>query len=113
MRFSVFQRPPALRKRILRRYFKLIDTTLISQDLRDAVEALPPASDAASTVAYYNDSLTAILDKHAPVKEQTVTIRPNTAWYTDDLRRAKQERKALERRWRKSGLEVDRQMYCA
>ena len=108
-----FQRPPALRKRILRRYFKLIDTTLISQDLRDAVEAPPPASDAASTVAYYNDSLTAILDKHTPVKEQTVTTRPNTAWYTDDLRRAKQERKALERRWRKSGLEVDRQMYCA
>ena len=93
--------------------FKLIGTTLISQDLRDAVEAPPPASDAVSTVAYYNDSLTAVLDKHAPVKEQTVITRPNTAWYTDDLRLAKQERKALELRWRKSGLEVDHQMYCA
>ena len=94
-----FQRHPALRKRIVRRHFKLIDMTLISQVLRDAVEAPPPASDAASTVAYYNDSLTAILDKHAPVKEQTVTTRPNTAWYTDDLHRAEQER----RRWSAGG----------
>ena len=69
---------------------------------------LPPQSPITTT-----HCMTAILDKHAPVKEQTVTIRPNTAWYTDDLRRAKQERKALERKRRKSSLEVDRQMYYA
>ena len=97
MRFPVSE-APALRKRILRRHFKLIDMTLISQDLRDAMEALPPTRDAASTVTYNNDSPTAILDKHAPVNEQTVTTGPNTPWYTDDLRRAKRERKALERR---------------
>ena len=91
-----FQSPPALRKHILRRHFRLIDMTLISQDLRDAVDALLPASDAACIVAYYNDSLTAILDKHAPVKEETVATRPNTAWYTNDLRLAKQKRRALE-----------------
>ncbi len=108
-----FQRPPALRKCILQRHFKRMDIAQVSHDLTGALESLSPASDAASTVAYYNDMLSSLLNKHVPMKKQTVTIRPNTAWYSDDLRLAKKERKALERRWRKSKLEVDRQIYCA
>lgn len=107
------QKPPALRKHISWRKFKEIDIAQVCHDLRTSTELLAPTSDAATIVSHYNNTLSTILDKYAPVKERTVTIRPDTAWYTDDIRDLKRERKALERRWRKTGLEVHRQAYCA
>ncbi|PVD19602.1 hypothetical protein C0Q70_20092 [Pomacea canaliculata] len=56
-------------------------------------------------------TLTALLDKFAPVKKRCITERPDTAWFTPEVRRAKKVRRQAERRWRKSRLEVDRQIY--
>ncbi len=92
---------------------KEIDIAQVCQELGASSDLLHPTSDAATIVAHYNTTLTTILDKHAPVKEQTVTIRPDTAWYTEHIHNLKQERRKLERQWRKSGLEVHRQAYCA
>ncbi|XP_033123422.1 uncharacterized protein LOC117122069 [Anneissia japonica] len=52
-----------------------------------------------------------LLDKHAPEVLRTVTFRPHTPWYSDQLRNAKCVKRCSERRWKKSGLEVDRQIF--
>ena len=39
-------------------------------------------------------------------------IRPNTPWFNEAIRAAKCKRRDLERKWRKSKLEIDRQLYC-
>ena len=52
-----------------------------------------------------------IIDLLAPVKTKNVPIRPNSHWFTDELRTLKQERRCAERKWRKSRLEIHRQTY--
>ena len=62
-------------------------------------------------VNHYDATLENLVETHAPLLEMNVRMRPDTAWYNDDLRDAKQERRRLERTWRKSKLEVHKQMF--
>ena len=52
-----------------------------------------------------------MLDVHAPASVKTRTIRHKPAWFTKSVRDARRIRRRYERRWRKSGLEADRQRY--
>lgn len=42
---------------------------------------------------------------------KSVLLRPNTKWYSEELRDAKRERLRAERLWRKTRLEVHRQIF--
>ena len=33
----------------------------------------------------YDEVLRSLLDKHAPVKERVITVRPSTPWYTAEV----------------------------
>ena len=81
----------------------------VCQDLSDVTEQLLEIKD----VSAYNRTLTGILDRHPPLSHRTITVRPNTAWYTQSVHRLKQERGVLEHISHKSGLEVHQQAYCA
>jgi hypothetical protein len=70
----------------------------------DLIEA--PASDVEALVDQYNSTLSAILEKHAPMIRKEVIIRPKSPWYTDDIRSAKQAKRKVERMWRKTKLAV-------
>ncbi|XP_046548123.1 uncharacterized protein LOC124258099 [Haliotis rubra] len=63
------------------------------------------------SVDLYNSELTKLADKHAPVKSCTVTIHPESAWLNEDIRVAKRQRRKLERQYRKTKLEVHRQIH--
>ena len=54
-----------------------------------------------------------ILDKHAPLKSRSITIRRSNPWYSPEIEEAKKLRKRLERKWRKTRLEVDRELFKA
>ena len=69
-------------------------------------------SDRNYAVETYNETIEAIVDKHAPLTTRTVTVRPHTPWYNDSIRATKCLRRQLERRWRTTGLECDRLAYC-
>ncbi|CAG2236872.1 PRP40 [Mytilus edulis] len=62
-------------------------------------------------VASYDSVLQTVLDKHALEQSKVITQRPNTEWYTDELRFAKRERHKAERQMRKTKLEVHKQIY--
>ena len=59
----------------------------------------------------YNSKLKETLDKHAPLKTKTVTVRDRTPWTNDDLKPWKTERRRLERKMRRTGLQVDKQEF--
>jgi exonuclease III len=59
----------------------------------------------------YNSVMSTIIEKHAPLQMKTITFRPNTPWYTDELRKEKQKKRKSERRWRKTKLTVDYDVY--
>jgi hypothetical protein len=64
-----------------------------------------------TNVQHYEDALSSILDKHAPLKSSSVPDRKDVKWYNEDVRLAKQVRRKLERKWRKTRLEIDRQIF--
>ena len=52
-----------------------------------------------------------LLDIHAPLIQRNIIPRQNAPWYTEDIRDSKRRHRLLERRWRKSKLEVDKMLY--
>ena len=75
--------------------------------------SMDPSSDGSVTelVLHYNSDLRSIVDHHAPLQKSTVTLRPNSPWFTDTLRQEKRNRRQLERTWLRTRLEVHRQAY--
>ena len=69
-------------------------------------------SDTNYAVETYNETIEAIVDKHAPLTTRIVTVRPHTPWYNDSIRATKCLRRQLERRWRTTGRECDGLAYC-
>nr|KAG5695585.1 hypothetical protein BaRGS_034007 [Batillaria attramentaria] len=59
----------------------------------------------------YNTGLRKVLDRHAPSVTRRVRDRPSSPWLSGDVRDARRKRRAAERRWRKSGLTIHRQMF--
>ena len=45
----------------------------------------------------YHDTLSSILDQHAPLITKTIRVRPNTPWFNEDIKQAKSERRRRER----------------
>ena len=62
-------------------------------------------------VKAYNDQLSPLLDRHAPICTKVITLRPDTAWYTEEIRDLKHERRRWERKWRETKLEVHHDIY--
>ena len=62
-------------------------------------------------VANFESTLTSLLDTHAPTKKRTIILRPHAPWYKDSIHVEKKKRRKLERRWGKSGLFIDWELY--
>ncbi|CAB3997546.1 Hypothetical predicted protein [Paramuricea clavata] len=59
----------------------------------------------------YENTLKETLQQHAPQKRRIITLRPLSPWYNEEIGQEKRNRRKLERRWRASGLYIDRQLY--
>ena len=46
------------------------------------------------------------------MKTRLVTSRPSAPWYSEEIAAGKRKLRKLERRWRKSGTEADKQQYA-
>ena len=81
-----------------------VDNDALSSDLKTALSDLP----ADSTLAFerYNTSITAVVDRHAPLKTKEVIIKPDCPWYSTDLEKEKRILRRLERKKRSTKLQV-------
>ena len=68
-------------------------------------------TDVDEIVDTYSHVLTSLIDKHAPMRTKLITLRPSCPWYNQELHDAKHLRRKLERRWRKSRLTIDHEIY--
>jgi exonuclease III len=106
-------RKPALpKKEIKTRKLHKIDTDIFSQEIDESPLGKPEDFDSlAELVASYNSILAELLDRYAPQKSRTVTLHPDSPWYNAEIADAKRKRRKAEKRWRRSKLEIHREMY--
>ena len=100
MLFSINTSKPQLsRKEVSFRKTKAFDTTAFMKDLSASRLCQDPPSQPDELVDCYKTTLAELLDRYAPLKIKTVTVRPQVPWYSDEIPEAKRECRRAERRW--------------
>ncbi|CAB4010661.1 Hypothetical predicted protein, partial [Paramuricea clavata] len=94
------------------RKIKDIDRELFRRDLRASRLCQNPPESIVDLVTCYNTTLSGLLDKHAPLKEKTITVRPRVPWFNVMVKEAKRICWKHERIWRKTGSELDRERFA-
>ena len=103
---------PRLGKKVVKfRKLRSIDIDSFCEDRRDSDLLQNSYSHLNTLVEQYDRTLLSILDKHAPQIKQQVTVRPSAPWYTQEVADEKNKRRRLERKWRKSKMQSDRERY--
>ena len=64
----------------------------------------------ASRPKQYNEGLTSLLDKYAPLGHSMITVRPENFWSTEEIEMAKRNARITERRWQSRRIEIDKQL---
>jgi hypothetical protein len=105
-------RPPLPQKTITYRNLKKLDMEEFQACLQQTPLLLNPSSSLDDLLNQYNTSISNVLDKLAPTKTRTVTLRPVAPWYNDSIHESRKLRRKAEATWRSSGLQVHKEIYC-
>lgn len=105
-------KPQLERTEIQYRKLKLIDMVNFNEELKKSDLILKEHTALPDLINKYEETLKVLLDTHAPMKRRIITLRPSASWYNESINEAKRKRRRLERRWRKSRLCIDRQLYA-
>lgn len=103
-------KPNVTRLSISYRKYKDIDIDAFKSDITDSI-AINMHLNTEDMVSLYDSTLISVVDKHAPLVHKTITSRPQTEWYDDNLRQEKVKKRYLERKWTKSKLTVFHEAY--
>ncbi|XP_072030516.1 uncharacterized protein [Amphiura filiformis] len=106
-------KPPPERRVFTSRSYKDLDLISFTSDLGNATQCILSMDDPNAQAELYNRSIREVLDKHCPEKTRSQKLISNPKWYTDDVRNARRERRALERTWRKTRSNEDRDKFVA
>ena len=99
------------KRKIQFRNLKRINQAALSLDLQNISSHATSLQSATELVEYYNDSLSNLLNQHAPLKTRSVSFERSAPWYTNELRKMKTFGRVLERRFVASGLTVHKEAY--
>ena len=112
--FSInnFSRVGNTRKSVISRNMKAFSATDFAADLSTSIHLQSDADISANCELIYN-TVRDTFDRHAPTRERLVPNRRPVPWINQSIIDARLKRMKAERDWRKSRLEVHRQIYRA
>ena len=95
------------RKTIYYRNVENVNSEYFQRDTNNALNNLQ-VSDFTTTVDTFHSSLQKIVDVHAPLRSKEICIKPNSPWFDAEYSALRRLRRKAEKRYRKSGSEVDK-----
>ena len=104
-------KPPKSRKTVSYRKYRATELADLASDIESTIIFHSEEMPLDDLVRNYNDIIRAAVDKHAPVQTKVVTLRPSTQWYSQELHAGKEDKRKAERVWRRTKLEVHRQIF--
>ena len=103
------EKPPLEQAEIYYRKLNNVNMNSFNEDLK--VLDLNDDYDLSVLIDKYENTLKETLQQHAPQKRRIITPRLLSPCYNEEIGQEKRYRRKLERRWRASGLCIDRQLY--
>ena len=103
--------PATSRKNVSYRKLKSINLDSFHNDIQASSSLNDYSGTLNETTTRYVSSLNDLIDKHAPLPQRTITVRPHARWYNEQLRNAKHMSSKLERKWRHSKTKSDHEAY--
>ena len=106
-------KPLANRKQVSLHKFRWVNMDNLRRDLLmcDGVHNLSGDVDAAAEQC--DTALWTVLDVHAPMRTRTVVVNPDPVCFNNHVHEVRRTRGKLERKWHKTILQVDYQIYCS
>ena len=89
----------------------LLDLVRLETDLSSRLASIDTTLDVNTMVGQYEHAVLSTIDLHAPVTVRMKACRRKEPWYNDDIHQARTLRRANEKRWRTTKLEVHRQIF--
>ena len=107
------RKPPLPTREVKYRKLKTITNEVLLEAIGNSAICMASLSTLSldELTTLYDTELRKLIDALAPTKTRTITIRPESEWYNESIREAKQTRRQAERLWRKTVLVVHREMY--
>ena len=96
-------------KEIIYRDIKNINVEEFEADI-DGIE-LSESLSFGDNISLYNDALSDVLNKHAPVKKKTIKCLPESPWFDGEYISLRRERRKAEVRYKKTGISVHKEEY--
>ena len=90
------------------RRIQSIDMERFSSDVVSSSLVIDPPSSLPELINCYNNTLSSILDKHAPLITKRVKVRKSNPWYTPALAALKKQCRKLEHLWLRTRSVADR-----
>ena len=90
-----------------------IDLSSFKKDIIESDIMQNPTEDLGGLVKQYNNTLSNILDKHAPLKTCKLRMRGSQPWYDKNVQTSKQKMRISEHKWRKSRHVDDYMLFSA
>ena len=100
-------RPPLKVGCVSFRKLRSIDKDAFTDETRNSELFQMNNNDPNESAALFDNTLRSLLDRHAPVKQRNITIRPCVPWMNDEIILAKRQRRKAERKWRASKAHID------
>jgi hypothetical protein len=69
------------RKKVTFRSYRKIDQQELKDDIRNSELITSPANTASELTEQFHDTMTELMEKHAPLITKTITVKPHTPWY--------------------------------
>jgi len=108
-----FVKPASKTRTVSYRKIRSVDLVAFRKDIANSLLCTSSVPDLSDLCLQYDSVLSNIVNQHAPLCTKTVSDRPRAPWYNDVIRKNKTIMRKLERRWRKTNLTIDRELYVA
>ena len=106
-----FPRPNLVTKEIQFRKTNHLNLQAFKADITDSKLCNDPCSNLDDLVKHYDNTLSHILEKHAPLQRKVVVVRPRVPWFSEELKRIKAKRRKLEKVMLRSNCQNDKDAY--
>ena len=74
------------KKTIQIRQWKKVDVIAFKHDIKSSL-VIPENNPVDKSIDIYNTVLRKIVEKHAPLQEKKITVRPQTQWYMEEIKK--------------------------